>query len=380
MSNRKRETLDFAIHHLVQQASAPPDEIALPAGSPFGTLVVDASRCTLCKSCIGACPSSALQDAEDAPKLRFIERNCVQCGLCETTCPEQAISLVPRLLVTPAARQPVTLNEAEPFHCVRCGTPFGTRQMIDVMTGRLSSASDVRRSGAAAHPDVRRLSRDRHDGSEERNLDLRRQAMSATNATMGVVLEPEDEGRMQLYALLARLFAAGPDEGLLRALAQSAGSVEGDGELAQAWNDLAAAAGHTSARDATLEFDETFIGVGKAPVSTYLSHYHPGPRKEAVLVELRDTLVQLGLARTAASAEPEDNLTAVLEVMRHLVAAGSDEKSLQRQQEFFVRYLEPVYRGFCDAAHKADLSDFYKAAVRTLEAFMASDLAQFEMG
>jgi ferredoxin len=141
LSNRKRETLDFAIHHLVQQASAPPDEIALPAGSPFGTLTVDASRCTLCKACIGACPSSALQDAEDAPKLRFIERNCVQCGLCETTCPEQAISLVPRLLVTPAARQPVTLNEAEPFHCVRCGTPFGTRQMIDVMTGRLSAHS-----------------------------------------------------------------------------------------------------------------------------------------------------------------------------------------------------------------------------------------------
>jgi len=61
----------------------------------------------------------------------------VQCGLCETTCPEQAISLVPRLLVTPAARQRVTLHEAEPFHCVRCGAPFSTRQMIDVISGRL---------------------------------------------------------------------------------------------------------------------------------------------------------------------------------------------------------------------------------------------------
>jgi ferredoxin len=131
----------------VQQAPAQPEQIALPSGSPFGTLTINASRCTLCKACIGACPSSALLDAEDAPKLRFIERNCVQCGLCETTCPEQAITLVPRLLVTPAARQPVTLNEAEPFHCVRCGTPFGTRQMIDVMTGRLSTHSMF--SGAA---------------------------------------------------------------------------------------------------------------------------------------------------------------------------------------------------------------------------------------
>jgi ferredoxin len=139
LSNRKRESLDFAIHHLVQQASAPPEQIALPSGSPFGSLVIDASRCTLCKSCIGACPSSALMDTEDAPKLRFVEHNCVQCGLCETTCPERAISLVPRLLVTPAARQPVTLHEAEPFNCVRCGAPFGTRQMIDVMTGRLGA-------------------------------------------------------------------------------------------------------------------------------------------------------------------------------------------------------------------------------------------------
>jgi TorA maturation chaperone TorD len=204
--------------------------------------------------------------------------------------------------------------------------------------------------------------------------------MSATSAATDVVLAPEDEGRLQLYALLARMFAAGPDDGLLRALARSAGSVEGDGELAQAWNDLAAAAESTSARDATLEFDTTFIGVGKAPVSTYLSHYYPVVHKEVVLVELRAALAKLGLVRTEASGEPEDNLTAVLEVMRHLVAAGSDAQSLQRQREFFARYLQPGYRGFCDAAHKAELSQYYQAAVRLLEVFMESDSTQFEMG
>ncbi len=204
--------------------------------------------------------------------------------------------------------------------------------------------------------------------------------MSAREVAPDVALAPEDEGRLQFYALLARLFAAGPDDGLLRALAQSAGGIEGDGELARAWNDLAAAAANTSARDATLEFDATFIGVGKAPVSTYLSHYLPVTRKEVVLVELRDTLGQLGLARTAVSAEPEDNLTAVLEVMRHLVAAGSDAQSLELQREFFVRYLQPAFRGFCGAAHKVELSDFYDAAVRLLEVFLESDLAQFEMG
>lgn len=194
------------------------------------------------------------------------------------------------------------------------------------------------------------------------------------------VLAPEDEGRKQIYALLARLFAAGPDDDLLRALSQSAGSIEGDGELALAWNDLATAAQQTSAREAVLEFDATFIGTGKARVSTYLSHYHPEARKEMLLVELRDTLARLGLARTAASFEPEDNLASILEAMRHLVAAGSDLQSLQRQRDFFGRYLLPGYRGFCDAAHKVELSAYHRAAVRLLEAFVESDLAQFEMG
>ena len=213
LSNRKRETLDFAIDHLVRQASAPPEQIALPSGSPFGTLAIDAARCTLCKACIGACPSSALQDAEDAPKLRFIEHNCVQCGLCEITCPEQAISLVPRLLVTPAARQPVTLNEAEPFHCVRCGTPFGTRQMIDVMTGRLSTHSMFSGNGAATYPDVRRLSRDRHDAVARRDLDLRPQAMTTASAASG--RDPGARGRRASAALRAAgaLVRRGPGRG-----------------------------------------------------------------------------------------------------------------------------------------------------------------------
>jgi ferredoxin len=99
-------------------------------------------------ACVGACPESALVDGRDTPALKFIERNCVQCGLCVTTCPENALSLVPRLLLAPAAKQEVVLNEAEPFNCVRCGKPFGTRQMIDVMLGRLGTHSMFAAEGA----------------------------------------------------------------------------------------------------------------------------------------------------------------------------------------------------------------------------------------
>ncbi len=134
----KRNTLTLAIDHLKTHAPAKVDEIALPAGAPYGMVKVNKQACTLCMSCVGACPEAALADNPNMPQLRFIETNCVQCGLCEKTCPENAISLLPRLLLTDAAKQPVVLNEAEPFHCISCHKPFGTAQMIENMIGKLS--------------------------------------------------------------------------------------------------------------------------------------------------------------------------------------------------------------------------------------------------
>ena len=95
-------------------APTPQIEIALPAGAPFGTIVVNRDTCTLCLACVGACPEGAILDhpASEVPQLRFIESKCVQCGLCEATCPEDAIALTPRLSLAAEAKQPRVLNEA----------------------------------------------------------------------------------------------------------------------------------------------------------------------------------------------------------------------------------------------------------------------------
>lgn len=137
----KRTTLELALDHLIANAKQAPEAIALPPLSPFGAVEVDRDKCTLCMSCVGACPSSALQDNPDAPQLRFIEKNCVQCGLCEKTCPENAIALVPRLVTTEARRQARVLNETKPFACIRCGKPFGTLKGIETMLAKLSGHS-----------------------------------------------------------------------------------------------------------------------------------------------------------------------------------------------------------------------------------------------
>jgi ferredoxin len=138
----KRATLDLALEHLLQDSAknaqrTSAEAIALPAASPWGTLQVNRDACTLCMSCVGACPAGALQDNPERPQLRFIEKNCVQCGLCAKTCPEDAIALAPRLLLGEARRQPRVLNEATPFHCVRCAKPFGTLKGVELMIAKL---------------------------------------------------------------------------------------------------------------------------------------------------------------------------------------------------------------------------------------------------
>ena len=143
VAREKRSTLDMAIDHLVALAPARPDVIALPAGkpgagAPFGSLEINKDACTLCLSCVSACPASALQDNPQMPQLRFIEKNCVQCGLCATTCPEDAITLVPRLLLTPVRKESRVLNEVPPYTCIRCSKPFGTVKAIEAMLGKLS--------------------------------------------------------------------------------------------------------------------------------------------------------------------------------------------------------------------------------------------------
>jgi len=145
----KRATLELALDHLVAHAPQQPQVIALPAsGSPLGTVVVNKDTCTLCLSCVNACPAGALQDNTLAPELKFIEKNCVQCGLCVRTCPEKALSLVPRFNLAQQRREAVVLNAMQPYACIRCSKPFGTLKAIESMLGKL--AGHAMFQGAAA--------------------------------------------------------------------------------------------------------------------------------------------------------------------------------------------------------------------------------------
>ena len=133
----KRELVRLALRELHGAAPAPADVIALPEGAPFGAVEVKVEGCTLCLSCVSACPTGALADDPEQPMLRFAEDACVQCGLCKATCPEKVISLTPQIDFRAATAERRVLKREEPFLCVRCGTPFGVKSSVERVVASL---------------------------------------------------------------------------------------------------------------------------------------------------------------------------------------------------------------------------------------------------
>lgn len=140
-SHGKRGLISEALNHLFRHSGLVPGDrpVALPASAPFGTLEFDPEGCTLCLSCVSACPPKALGAGHQQPRLSFVEDRCVQCGLCVAACPEKVLALHPRIQLDPEIRcAPRTLKEEQPFLCIRCGKPFATQSMIRNMQVRLA--------------------------------------------------------------------------------------------------------------------------------------------------------------------------------------------------------------------------------------------------
>ena len=184
---------------------------------------------------------------------------------------------------------------------------------------------------------------------------------------------PEDQARAGYYALLARLFYAGPDAGLLATIA-GADEIVATGEqsaLAGAWNALALAARAMDADTARLEYDQLFVGTGKAEVTPYASYYLAETGREKILVKLRAELAGLGLKRSERAAEPEDHVSGLFDAMRYLISLGSDDAALRKQQDFFDRYIARSFRNLCTAISASEKSNFYKHVARFADTFLS---------
>lgn len=134
----KRTDIQFAVDHLHVHSPLKPESLLLPAHAPFGEIQVDVLTCTLCMGCVSVCPASALEAGGEVPLLSFIENNCVQCGMCEKSCPESSITRRQRYVFGADSRlRSKTLNEDAPFHCTKCGKPFASKAMLTRMKDKL---------------------------------------------------------------------------------------------------------------------------------------------------------------------------------------------------------------------------------------------------
>ncbi len=191
----------------------------------------------------------------------------------------------------------------------------------------------------------------------------------------------EEVARAEMYGLLATLFYQPPDAELL-ALLQAAvtEAPEQGGFLEEPWRELVAVARGMTAQAIAQEYNALFGGVGKPEVYLFGSHYLSGFLNEKPLVQLRDELAELGLARDAQMPETEDHVAYLLEVMRYLIA-GDDVAvcNLTRQAGFFSRHLQPWMSRMCQAILAHPRAVFYARLAALAEAFSSVESQGFDL-
>lgn len=199
-------------------------------------------------------------------------------------------------------------------------------------------------------------------------------------APMSATPTDEDLARAEHYALLARLFYAAPDAAVLDMLVQAADVfAQGRGPLADAWRELGEIAGTVTPEAVEDEYSQLFLTIGRPDVMLFSSFYLAGFLMEEPLADLRDVLAELGLARRPGIGESEDHISALCEVMRHLVVTGPDAAGIARQRKFFADQIQPWYGQMCEALQSRADAAFYGRVAGLARAFFDIEGEAFAM-
>jgi len=191
------------------------------------------------------------------------------------------------------------------------------------------------------------------------------------------MIENEQRYRAAAYSLLAAMLRAAPDQALLDHLGKLSPDSDGESdELSEAMAELADAAGEFDLDQLEDEYNALFIGVGKGEVVPYGSWYLTGFLMEQPLSDLRDDLQALGFARDEKTREPEDHAAAIFEVFSVMIG---DAYSLDQQQGFFEKHMQPWLKLFFADLGKARSAEFYKPVARFGAAFIELEQAYLSM-
>ena len=213
-----------------------------------------------------------------------------------------------------------------------------------------------------------------------------REGMESAPLVFTPAIDPGDQARADFYALLSRLYAAAPDASLLAAIASAdeldIASKDGPAaDLARTWHVLIAASAVMDPDAVETEYQQLFVGVGASEVSLHGSAYAKGPKGGPLLVQIRESLVQLKLVRQPDVTMFEDHLAAVLETMRVLITGLGQPNAFafDVQREFFRCNIDPWVDVCCNAISAKSLANYYVRVAQFTHSFMAVERDSFAM-
>lgn len=206
--------------------------------------------------------------------------------------------------------------------------------------------------------------------------------MTSTSPISFSTLDDSDElARAELYGLLARLWLGPPDADLLQKFSVAVTQPPEPGGLLEGpWLDLVGALRATNVEEAAAEHADLFLAIGKPEIFTYGSYYLTGFLNERPLATLREDLAVLGLTRAPESAETEDHVSYVLEVMRYLIAGDDVEVcNLEQQRRFFRAHVQTWVPRLCETVRAHPRARTWAAIAGFTEAFIAVETQGFDM-
>ncbi|WP_232599780.1 molecular chaperone [Photobacterium carnosum] len=199
------------------------------------------------------------------------------------------------------------------------------------------------------------------------------------NAAMNAHTNPADQDdllRIEIYNMLAHLYRQAPEQSVLEFLANldvdTAQTFQRQ-TMASAWPLLKLAAQKTTLLSVEEEYQDVFIGIGRGEVIPFGSWYLTGSLMEMPLAYLRQDLKQMGFERAQSVIEPEDHISALLEVMAMLVEGGDEHL----QQTFFNRHLSQWCEKFCTDLKAAKSAVFYTAVGELAWQFLTIEKTRF---
>ena len=136
-SKDDRQALTEIVNTFIEQRQCEPGRQLLDPALPFAVAEVEAEGCTLCRSCVNVCPTHAFRLDEPTSSLQFKHFACVACGLCETLCPENVISLQHEVVFSREALDYRTVARDEMVGCLKCGSPFINRKSLDAILAKV---------------------------------------------------------------------------------------------------------------------------------------------------------------------------------------------------------------------------------------------------